>query len=133
MSGEPGAILQSNYYIIKYTAGISVSPAIPPNWDWEKDGDYTARFFNEENRFFSKKLNDIKSELDSLINDLIRNSNLPILKYDSNNPRCQTINFLVNDLQPLEIRLTVSEELSAEIVQTIIDQIKPLFEDERET
>lgn len=132
MSGEARATIQSTFYSIQYSSGISVSPAIPPNWNWEKDGDYTAHFFKEENRFFSEKLKDLQPELDKLFAHLIKKLHLPILQYDPKGKIQQSIDFHVNDLQSIEMKFTISEELSPENIVQIKNVIKILFENERE-
>ena len=132
MSGEPGATIQSTYYFILYSAGIRITPAIPPNWDWEKDGDYTARFFDEENKHFGNKLQEIKPKLDQLMTELVSNTNLPIIKFSTEGGIHQSFEFLANEWQPVEVRFSVKQKLTSEQINELKQKFKTFFEDERE-
>lgn len=128
MSGQAGAILASTYYFISYFSGIRISPAIPPDWDWEKNGDYTAVFFEEENRYFKEKLEAAKTKMDELFHKLIQQNNLPILKFDPNAQHHQSPLFDVNGFESVELRLTVSATLNEENLKEIEQVIRPFFE-----
>lgn len=84
MSGEAGAAIQSDYYHIQFSSGVMVSVAEPP---WiegeERDHDYTAAYFESENKRYINKLNEVKPELDALFNQVVATQELPILKHNS--------------------------------------------------
>ena len=128
MSGQAGSTIYSTYYMLNYSSGVSVSPATPPNWYWEKNGDYTTLFFATENKFYNDKLKAIQPELDILFNNLIRNSNLPILPFDINAKNIVSYTFCVHDLEQVTLNLTVSSEIDEEDMKGIVLVIRPLFE-----
>ena len=84
MSGQAGASIQSEYYQLNFTSGVYVSVAEPP---WiegeERNRDYTAEYFEQENKHFENILRKVKPALDEIFNRVFNNNDLPILKFDS--------------------------------------------------
>lgn len=84
MSGEAGASIQSEFYHIQYSSGISVSVAEPPQIEGVEPRDHTADFFESENKFYKNKLNEIRYQLDALFLKLISEKKLPLIPFDLN-------------------------------------------------
>jgi len=84
MSGEAGARLQSTYYSIYYASGMMVSIEEPPYIEGEEQRNYTAEYFESENKVYENKLDKLKNKLDKLFMNFIEGEQLPIVPYDQN-------------------------------------------------
>jgi hypothetical protein len=84
MSGEAGASLQSTYYVIHYLSGMMVSVAEPPQIEGEEYHDYTAEYFESENKQYEIVLKQLKANLDELFDELVQTGSLFLLPLDLN-------------------------------------------------
>jgi len=84
MSGEAGAGMQSTHYYIYYSSGMTVSVAEPTFDEEEEQRDYTAEYFESENKVYQEKLEKLKGKLDAVFSKFIKQKNLPLLECDQN-------------------------------------------------
>ena len=120
MSGEAGSSIQSEYYHIQYTSGVSVSVAEPPWIEGEdRNQDYTAEYFESENKHYIDKLNKVKPALDKLFHEIVATKEIPLFKYDSE--AFFFFGVIIEDMQDIE----PSSEDDEQIETWLKDQTQP--------